>query len=311
MKLVVAAGRKGDVDFELEDHATVLDLKKAYTKKFPKYDIHRQRFSWLNGENKTPLTDDKKALKEYGIGNGSKLQFKDLGPQIGYQTVFFIEYFGPIAIHALFYYCSDFFYGPDNLFHKILPAVFSAGPIPAKSFTQELVFYMVVAHFLKREFETAFIHKFSHATMPIFNLYKNCSHYWVLGGVFLAFSAYHPNAFFVKDQNLIYAAVAVWIFAELSNLTTHIILSNLRPAGSTERKIPKGYGFNWVSCPNYFFEILGWAAVTALVPNIFSGIFLVAGAVQMWFWAVKKHIQYKKDFGAQYPRRKVMVPFLL
>jgi very-long-chain enoyl-CoA reductase len=276
----------------------------------PKYNVDRQRYTLGEGVNKTILSDDRRLLKDYGVINGSRLQFKDLGPQIGYQTVFFIEYLGPILIHALFYYYPEFFYGEGNIFNKILPFLFTAGPIHQKSFTQELVFYMVIAHFLKREFETAFIHKFSHATMPLFNLYKNCSHYWILGGFFLAYPSYHPNSFVVKDQTVIYIVAGLWLYAELSNFVTHVILGNLRKPGSTERKIPFGYGFNWVSCPNYFFEILSWIAVTILIPNVLSILFTVVGAVQMWFWAVKKHKQYRKDFGDKYPKRKVMIPFI-
>jgi len=36
-----------------------------------------------------------------------------------------------------------------------------------------------VGHFLKREYETFFIHKFSRVTMPRSNLYKNCAYYWL------------------------------------------------------------------------------------------------------------------------------------
>jgi len=33
--------------------------------------------------------------------------------------------------------------------------------------------------------------------------------------------------------------------------------------------------------------------------------------VQMTLWAVKKHKNYRKEFGAQYPRqRKIMYPFV-
>jgi len=35
-----------------------------------------------------------------------------------------------------------------------------------------------------------------------------------------------------------------------------VMLSNLRPAdGSKVRPIPKGFLFNLVSCPNYYFEV--------------------------------------------------------
>ena len=38
----------------------------------------------------------------------------------------------------------------------------------------------------------------------------------------------------------------------------------MRPAGTTKRAIPYGYGFNWVSCPNYFFEIGAWVSIFGL-----------------------------------------------
>jgi hypothetical protein len=44
---------------------------------------------------------------------------------------------------------------------------------------------------LQRIFETFNVHKFSHATMPIFNLFKNCSYYWSFAA-FVSFFINHP-----------------------------------------------------------------------------------------------------------------------
>lgn len=53
---------------------------------------------------------------------------------------------------------------------------------------------------------------------------------------------------------------------------THITLRNLRPPGTRVRAIPYGYGFDLVSCPNYFFEFLAWSAVCFLTTS-WSGKF--------------------------------------
>lgn len=42
----------------------------------------------------------------------------------------------------------------------------------------------------------------------------------------------------------------LWLFAEYCNLVCHLTLRNLRPAGTTVRQIPVGFGFDAVSCPN-------------------------------------------------------------
>lgn len=151
--------------------------------------------------------------------------------------------------------------------------------------------------------------------MPIRNLPKNCFHYWVLGGVLVAYPLYSPtySPTFggVTSITALLPLVGLWLFAQFSNYTTHVILRDLRPPGTTVRKIPVGYGFSLVSCPNYFFEIFGWVIFSIVTGSLTAWFFTIVGAIQMYLWAVKKHIRYKKEFP-DYPKsRKVLIPYLL
>ncbi|KAI9012937.1 3-oxo-5-alpha-steroid 4-dehydrogenase-domain-containing protein [Gaertneriomyces semiglobifer] len=277
--------------------ATVADLQRAIHRQYSKWYPDRQRLTY---ENK-PL-DRSAPLSKYNISANDTITFKDLGPQIGWTTVFLLEYLGPLVIHLLFYF---------------FPSVFYPGTKPEpRSQLQTLLVILNVLHYFKREIETLFVHRFSNSTMPLRNLPKNSFHYWVLGGL-LHYPVYRPGFTGgalprVHSVIAIYLTVAIWAYAELSNFKTHVTLRNLRPPGTRVRKIPRGYGFDWVSCPNYFFEVVGWMCVSALTGSVPVYFFTIVGFVQMYLWAVKKHIRYRRDFGNSYPKeRKVMVPFVL
>lgn len=126
-------------------------------------------------------------------------KFLLLGPQIGWRTVFLIEYGGPLFIHPALYYLSQTFYG----------TTFQHSPM------QTWTFYLVMAHFLKRELETIFVHRFSHGTMPFRNVFKNSAHYWLLSGVNLAYWVYGPwfaqgRAAAARSDVWLYGSIAVW-----------------------------------------------------------------------------------------------------
>ncbi|EGW34725.1 uncharacterized protein SPAPADRAFT_132798 [Spathaspora passalidarum NRRL Y-27907] len=271
---------------------------------------YRLRLTILDKEtNKQKPLDANKSFIANGITSDKvELFVKDLGPQISWRTVFLIEYFGPFIFHFFFYYVSKS-YGVEAFEH---------------SQTQQLAFVLVLAHFLKREYETVFVHKFSNATMPAFNIFKNSGHYWILSGFNLAFFIYRPNVgrsgplsfiFHVNEHSSLvsYALVGLWAFAEISNFITHGILANLRKGDTKRYVIPFGYGFDLVACPNYFFESLAWLAYALLVGNWSAWVFLFVSSGQMWLWAVKKHKRYLQTFGDDYKKlkRKVFIPYVL
>lgn len=278
---------------------TISELRQLIHKQI-KNTPHEDRIS-LKLDVKGKSLKDSDILDTLGIRNGSKLYIKDLGPQIGWSTVFLCEYAGPLAVYLWFYQRPSIFYGDTS------GAVIST--------TAHIAAACWSLHYAKRLLETIFVHRFSHSTMPIRNLFKNCAYYWGFTA-YVAFHVNHPK-FTAPCLVQVYGALAAFLLCELGNLSIHINLRNLRPPGSKVRKIPKSDAnpltklFNFVSCPNYTYEIGSWIFFSIMTSCIPAGLFAFAGAYQMAIWALGKHKNYKKEFK-DYPKsRKAIFPFVL
>lgn len=292
MKVFVATSRGKDV-LELAANATVADLKKAYR---PKVSVHRKAFKLVAGADgkSVSLSDDKAPLASCGVVEASEIQYKDLGPQVGYRTVFVVEYAGPIAFMALYAMRPSFIYGS------------TVAPLGA---TQSLYVALFIAHFVKRELETFFVHKFSRPTMPLMNIFKNSIYYWSFAAV-IGYVLCHPD-YTAPTHGLEKVAALAWGLFELGNLLVHLQLGGMRKTeGDTSRNVPKGPLFSLVSCPNYTFEVLGWAAYSLGSNITMSWVFTAVGLAQMADWALKKHKGYIKADPAN-KKKKAIIPFLL
>lgn len=107
------------------------------------------------------------------------------------------------------------------------------------------------------------------------------------------------------------AGAALFITGFAINLHSDNILLRLRknkPDGSYQ--IPTGGFFRWVSCPNYFGEIiewLGWALATWSLPGFSFALWTAANLIPR---ALSNHRWYKNYFP-DYPKgRKSIFPFL-
>ncbi|KAJ5179785.1 hypothetical protein N7492_002995 [Penicillium capsulatum] len=260
--------------------------------------VHRLRIT--KGSDRSMVPNSKNATIDYaGLRNASVIHVKDLGPQIAWRTVFIIEYLGPLLIPALFLF-------------PLRPLLYFNfdKPLPEPSDLQLLVCALLTIHFLKREFETVFVHRFSNATMPARNIFKNSAHYWALAGFNIAYWVFRPDAAAATSSNpaLVYVGIALFVFSELANLNAHLVLRNLRRPGTTERGIPTGLGFNLVTCPNYMFEILAWFGVYFVSQLSWSVLlFIAVGGLQMWSWAWKKEMRYRKEFGDKYKKKRTVL----
>lgn len=282
------------------------------------------------------LRDDDKTVASYGVKGGMKLVFKDLGPQIGYRTVFIIEYLGPIIIMLLYAMRPSILYGAPAalaewnwvatwgvaawILHFVKRELVRHAPAPAAAPACALSFHRL-AHTLyptpaphtPTPQETLFVHKFSLPTMPLSNLFKNSAYYWGFA-LAVGYPLCHPDYTAPDSLLQVQVGAALMACAELANLLVHLQLSGMRKVeGSKERAVPGGPLFALVSCPNYTAEILSWVGFSIMTQIAFSYAFTVVGFLQMSEWALKKHRNYITSSNGEYKKlgRKAIVPFLL
>lgn len=224
----------------------------------------------------------KKSLKDYTIGNSETLTvvFKDLGPQVSYRTLFFCEYLGPLLLYPVFYYLpvyQYFGYKGERVIHPV----------------QTYALYYWCFHYAKRILETFFVHRFSHATSPLSNVFRNCAYYWTFGS-YIAYYVNHPLYTPVNDLQM-KIGFGFGILCQISNFYCHIILKNLRsPGGEGGYQIPRGFLFNIVTCANYTTEIYQWLGFNIATQTVAGYIFLVVATFIMTNWALAKHRRLKK-----------------
>ncbi|XP_046848583.1 probable very-long-chain enoyl-CoA reductase art-1 [Xenia sp. Carnegie-2017] len=302
VKIVAASsGKEIDVVEINESTFTVGNLKQHLYKKYSKFYPSRQSFRL---EPRGKAMKDDVSIADVNFSEENTLYFKDLGPQIGWSTVFLTEYAGPLFVYLLFVPRPALIYGAEASLKQRAPVVWIAAA--CWSF-----------HYMKRILETLFVHRFSKGTMPIQNLFKNSTYYWGFAAFisyFINHPLYTPPAF---GDIQVYVGLGGFLVSEYGNFASHCLLRDLRPLGSTERRIPYPSSnpmtslFDFVSCPNYTYEVAAWIFFTVMTQTFPAGLFTVAGFLQMLQWAQGKHRNYRKEFK-DYPKsRKCMIPLLL
>ena len=290
--------RKKSYEFDVKESMTVNELKELIANECHLIKVRQALKIMVTEKEPLRLTDDKKTLADYSVKMDTHIILRDIGPQVGYRDVFVFEYAGPLVIMLLLAMRPSFIYGS------------SSEPMTEQARLAVLAWTL---HYAKRLLETFFVHKFSHGTMPLSNLFKNCTYYWGYA-LFVGYTLCHPLYTPVANWTVVYAALIGMLLCECVNGAVHLQFSHMRKAdGSQERPIPMGILFKFVSCPNYCAEVCSWICFTVLTHSLPSLLFTITGFLQMYVWAVKKHKGYLKMYGDNYKKlhRKAIIPFLL
>jgi very-long-chain enoyl-CoA reductase len=228
-----------------------------------------------------------------------------MGPQVPWRTVFVLEYLGPIIIHPIVLLALPY----------ALEAITGQSREKfALNATQQLSFVLIVSHFIKRELETLFVHRFSAATMPAANVMWNSAHYWIPAGLLAALEIYSPWSLAARPviPAMNWVGVALYLFGQIANFRVHLYLKSLRKPGETEKRLPVGHGFGLVTCPNYMFEVIAWLGAILVCRSVFIVIYMCIGTYYMYTWGVGKEKTYRALFGDRYKKKRyIMLPGFL
>jgi len=138
----------------------------------------------------------------------------------------------------------------------------------------------------------------------IFNLINGSANGYYIG--YVRFLSFPPPVL------LVIIGLVLFSLGFILHVMSDHHLIHLRKPGETQYKIPSGYLFRFVSCPNYFGEIIQWAGFAFIAWNLAAISFAVWTAANLIPRALSHHRWYKKTFGASYPAdRKALVPFVL
>jgi protein-S-isoprenylcysteine O-methyltransferase Ste14 len=166
------------------------------------------------------------------------------------------------------------------------------------------------AHYIHR----AFIYPFSRRTgvsrmslvVVSLGLLFNVANAYLNGRYVFTLSGGYTNEWLVTPQFI--GGLGLFLTGFIINRRADHILRNLRKPGESGYKIPYGGLYRWISCPNYFGEIItwiGWAVATWSLPGLAFVVWTAANLVPR---AQANHIWYREHFSDYPTERKALMP---
>ncbi|MFT7808251.1 very-long-chain enoyl-CoA reductase-like isoform X1 [Arapaima gigas] len=283
---------------KVEPHATIAEIKCLLHKCYPKWYPARQALKLDPSKSLEDILFRKGTVKKY-------VHFFSFSFCLFPGQVFLAEYMGPLFIYLLFYFRLPYIYNPKY--------TFTSSPYPVVP----LACLCHSLHYIKRLIETIFVHRFSHSTMPLRSMMKNCLYYWGFAA-WLAYYINHPlyTPPTYGNQQIHYALI-LFLLCEAGNFSINLALNNIKSDGDRSGRIPypTRNPFTWlfffVSCPNYTYQVGTWIGFTIMTQCVPVALFTLVGFVQMTIWARGRHNMYLRQFKDYPSLRMAIIPLFL
>lgn len=218
-----------------------------------------------------------------------KFSRKGWGPAIKSKWAWMIMEFPSPALMLFFFINSD---------NKNLPRIIF------------LCFWL--AHYLHRTFIYPFSQPGREKAYPVLLVLMafvfNCVNGYVNG--YGVFEVYSYDLSYLLTWKFI-SGVVFFVAGFIINKISDEKLRELRKKNPSEYIIPRGWLFDYISCPHYAGEIIewgGWALMTWSLPGLAFFVFTFANLFPR---AVSSHKWYKAHFPDYPSARKAVIPFII
>jgi protein-S-isoprenylcysteine O-methyltransferase Ste14 len=191
----------------------------------------------------------------------------------------------------------------------IFAALFWIGQAP-KTLPMLVFCALWLAHYIHRAFIYPFMISNSKKLMPmvvtLLAIAFNFGNAYINGRYLFSLSGGYSQNWIFTPQMLV--GLSLFLTGFIINRWADRILLNLRQPGETDYKIPFGGLYRWISCPNYFGEIIewaGWAIATWSLPGLAFAIWTFANLAPR---ARAHHTWYHSHFPDYPSDRKALIP---
>ncbi|MCU0455418.1 MAG: DUF1295 domain-containing protein [Bacteroidales bacterium] len=105
--------------------------------------------------------------------------------------------------------------------------------------------------------------------------------------------------------------IIIFVVGYIINKSADEKLRTLRSRNGQDYVIPRGWLFEYISCPHYFGEILEWGGWALMTWSTAGLSFLVFTTANLFPRAVASHRWYRKQFPDYPAKRKAVIPFII
>ncbi|OIV90621.1 hypothetical protein TanjilG_01702 [Lupinus angustifolius] len=190
----------------------------------------------------------------------------------------------------------------------LLAGVASFWIFPHEGIRSTIFHAAITIHYLKRDFEVLFVHKYS-GSMLLDSAFTITFSYFSSAATMI-YAQHLTHELPEPSINLLYPGIVLFLVGIIGNFYHHYVLSKLRGKGEKEYKIPKGGFFNLVICPHYLFELIGWYGVSLICQTLYSFSFSIGSTFYLLGRSYATRKWYVSKFEDFPNGVKAIIPFV-